>query len=563
MVRRLEQYRERGRALGFLIFLAVALAVSFPYFEGVRNANERPRLMQGMALWDTGVWAIDGPGGRRLDPGPDVSRSRIDHRLYPNKPPGVSVVCALAYASARAVHGDELTLRHLTWWARIWTGWLPTMLLCWFLVRRCSRLYSRTPAIAAVAVYALGSPAASYAHLAYGHQLAAALLVVGVSLCIDATSYELGNGLGTERPPMPRAVLWRALVGGLAAGCAVTVEYGAVFAGLPLAVLLLWRARESVRRVATVLALAGALVPIGLLAAYHSAVFGSPLSTGYHHVTNLEFAAKHAQGFLGLGLPSWQAFHTNFLAADSGLIWWMPLFPLAVYGLIKASTHIDKPCAREARMFAVTFLMYAVIVSSLSFTGGWRIGPRYLVVVLPMLVPGLAEVLGQMRARALFVAPILALALYGLVVNTMAANLWPHVDVTNINHPVGEVLIPLWSHGVEPYGLLEAWFNINAVHAIIAVTVLGALVALVRVVEIKPTTLVAVAVGVGCGAGLLGLAQLWPVHVKGTRNLAYIVRVWEPKLERRSGAHGIRIRPLPSGVVDLGPAKKHRLVPPR
>ena len=50
--------------------------------DNERNANELPRLMQAMAHADTGVWAIDGPGARRLRPGPDVSRSRVDGRTH-------------------------------------------------------------------------------------------------------------------------------------------------------------------------------------------------------------------------------------------------------------------------------------------------------------------------------------------------------------------------------------------------------------------------------------------------------------------------------------------------
>lgn len=184
--RRLRAHSPRAQAVGFLVFIALMLGLEFPYFEQTRNANELPRIMQGMARVDTDVWAIDGPGGRRMRPGPDVSRSHVDGRIYPNKPPGTTMVIGVAYRIARAVHGEELTLKLLTWWARLLSGWLPTLVLAWFLIWRLARQFSRGPAIAAVAVYALATPAASYAHLAYGHQLAAALLCIGAVLCVDA-----------------------------------------------------------------------------------------------------------------------------------------------------------------------------------------------------------------------------------------------------------------------------------------------------------------------------------------------------------------------------------------
>ncbi|HLT38773.1 MAG TPA: hypothetical protein VK034_20945, partial [Enhygromyxa sp.] len=73
--------------------VAMVLLAAFPYFEQVRNANELPRLVQAMSLVEHGEWTIDGPSRRGLALGPDVARSP-DGRLYPNKPPGASVVGA-------------------------------------------------------------------------------------------------------------------------------------------------------------------------------------------------------------------------------------------------------------------------------------------------------------------------------------------------------------------------------------------------------------------------------------------------------------------------------------
>ncbi|MCA9638029.1 MAG: hypothetical protein KC420_18500, partial [Myxococcales bacterium] len=87
----------RRQGLILVGLLAVALGLGVPYFEAIRSANERPRLLQGMALVECGEWAIDGPSRRGLALGPDVARSPVDRRVYPNKPPGASVVGALAY----------------------------------------------------------------------------------------------------------------------------------------------------------------------------------------------------------------------------------------------------------------------------------------------------------------------------------------------------------------------------------------------------------------------------------------------------------------------------------
>jgi uncharacterized membrane protein YeaQ/YmgE (transglycosylase-associated protein family) len=419
------------------------------------------------------------------------------------------------------------------------------------MLRRLSRAFSGEPAVAAVAIYALGTPAAAYAHLAYGHQLTAALLFGGIALLVDAVSID-----------SPRTRLF-AFAGGLLAGSAVTVEYGAAFAGLPIGVLLLLRARDRRHRIPVALAIAGAAIPLAMLAVYHDAAFGSPLATGYHHVTNDAFAQKHGQGLLGLGVPTWQAFHTHFLSADAGLLAWAPLTVLAIYGLAKAATHTDEPTRSEARVFLATFLLYAVIVSGLSFEGGWRVGPRYLVAVLPMLGLGLAEAIGQVRSHPTWIATVVLFGLYGIVVNTLAANLWPHFDVDNIHHPVSEVLLPLWERGLEPYSLPRAWFHVDVVHAVIVVTVAGGALALARPIELTPGTIAAVVLGAVGALLLVVLTQQWPPHDKGERNLAYIVRSWEPKPGELAPAPSVPLPPLPPGTKDPGPKRDVRSGAPR
>jgi hypothetical protein len=404
-------------------------------------------------------------------------------------------------------------------------------------------------------MYALATPAASYAHLAYGHQLAAALLCVGAVLCVDAV--RAGQALSV------RGRWIRAVGGGALAGAAVTVEYGAVFAGLPLGVFLVWSARSRGGLPLTLGALFGALVPVGLLAAYHRVVYGAVLSTGYHHVTNPDFAEKHGQGFLGLSLPTADGFNTHILDPGGGLLWWAPLVPLAIYGLVKATVHPDDPVRSFARVALATVVLYLLIVSGLSFTGGWRVGPRYLVAVLPLLAWGWAEALGQIRNRPLWIAAVVGLATYALVVNALAANLWPHLDLTNVHHPVPEVLFPLWREGVEPYGALRSWLHVDTAHAVIVISVVGGLLALGRVVEIAPKTLAGAAIGVLLGALALTSVTRWQPHPKAKRNLAYILRTWEPEVEPQLRRPSKALPPLASGVTDRGPRRKPSMIPPR
>lgn len=513
-----------------VVLLGVLLAALFPYFERTRNANERPRLLQGIAIVDDGTWSIDATARRLdLDAGPDTSRGPDGH-LYPNKPPGTTVVAALAYEAARATAGDEpLTLRRYTWWARTLGGLVPTLVLVWFLLRRWSVGPAATTA--AVLLYALGTPAAAYAHLFYGHQLAAALLGIGALLLLDGV---VPDEEMPSRSPARRRVL--AGVGGLLAASAVVVEYGAVFAAIPLGVALvtgLVATAPSVRRdraVALALGVVAALVPIAALMRYQAAAFGSAFSTGYHHATVDSFAAKHAEGLLGLSGPTLERAYTHLLSPGGGLLWWAPLVPLAIYGLV----HLARfgPHRTEARVHLGLVLLYALVACSLSFEGGWRVGPRYLVVVLPSLVLGLAWAIGLLRDRPIAIAVVTLLGTYSIVVNQLAANLWPHIDLTNVHHPVSEVLLPLWEKDARPYGLARDLWSLDVLWIVLSVAVLWWLSSLVRAWSPGWRSGIAIALGAAIGVLAVGQTRRFSPHPKAERNLAYILRQWEPPRDR-------------------------------
>jgi len=540
MVRRLPEYRERPKVFAFWLFVSFMIIASFPYFERIRNANEVPRVVQAMALWDAGHFAVDGPAGRRVQLGPDLARSPTNGRLYPNKPPGAGVVGAFGYGAARAWFGVDLDLREATWWVRFSTGMLPTMVLVWFLLRTLHRDYGRAAATAAVALYALGTPAYAYSHLAYGHQLAACLLYVGMWLCIRVATTDGG----TQRS----GSLVRAAVGGLLAGAAVTVEYSTALAGLPLGIALLRAARRRGSS-APLASVAGALVPIVALSLYHVEVFGAPWSTGYHYATTPEFAAKHAIGVLGGSWPTWHAFYTHVVAIESGLLGWAPLWVLGIYGLGVASQYPDE-CGRvHARVLLATLLLAILAGSGLQFDGGWRVGPRYLVAFLPMLATGWGEVLAEIQNRVTWIVVVVALGTYSVILNVWTGNLWPHFDLANVHHPAPEVLLPLWLEGVEPYGILRLLLRYDGVHAIIAIGVCGAVLALVRIIEPMPRTILAAATGTWFGIVLAGSLLFWPRHPRGAANLRYILAVWEPRIDSPNPPPSHPLRPLTADDV--------------
>jgi hypothetical protein len=492
----------RDRAPWLLLGLAVLLGAAFPYFERMMNANERPRLLQAMAWIDDGSSAIDGPAARGIPAGIDVARG-ANGRLYPNKPPGATVPAAAAYLVLKAAPGTP-TLRGYTFIARMLGGWLPTLVLLGFAWGRLAPRFGPRAAVFALVAYTLATPVMSYARLLFGHQLAACLLFVGVVWTVEAIA---------DRNP------GRAALGGAIASAAVVVEYFAAFAGLPLAVLVALRLRDPRSRATAAAAVAGALGPMLALALYHALVFGSPWATPYHSVVSDEFASTHAHGLLGLSWPTSSSAFEHLLSPWGGLMLWAPLTVLAVAALVRAeregsATSLDRVCL-------ATFAIVALLSLGLQQTGGWRVGPRYVVAVLPFTLPGLALLHGWMRVRVVHVI-VVALGLVSVLFNALAATLFPHLVPGG--NPLTDLLLPLFADGREPHGPLAAvgLFGVTAPAILIA-----ALAVFVWSAQIEGRRRQLALGGLLAIALFVGLLAL-PSAPDAEERLSAVTRIWEP-----------------------------------
>lgn len=522
-------------AVGGLLLLS--LGATAPYFGRLMNANERPRVLQAVAWVDEAELAVDGPAARGLAPGPDVARSPVDGRLYPNKPPGATVPTVVAYWAGKivtALGGPPPTLRSVTIAARVLGGLLPTLWLLWLGARRLRARGAGGCGDAAVLVLALATPLTVYARLLFGHVLAAALLLAGTLWLIDGTA-------------PAKASARRALAGGMLAASAITVEYAAVFAGLPLAVLLAWRLRQGAPRGPLLAALGGALLPVLALAAYHWAVFGSPWSTGYHHVTDAGFARTHGEGLLGLGLPTRASLFEHLLSPWGGLLVWAPLIAVALGVALVRWRVLDL----EERVATAMLLLFTVIVASLAQTGGWRVGPRYLVLAMPMALYGLVRLLQALRGRPVLAAMGLGVALASTTLEALAANLFPHL--VPHGNPWADLLLPLALEGRMPSSGLpgaggEAWAL--AVVVLVPLGLVGWSVARCAIAgepseRRRRQAVIVVGLGVAIAAALLGAALGAPSHPEAAGDLEAVRSIWEPVRSASAPAPVHVLAPLP------------------
>ena len=476
-----------------LVGLLLVVTGASPYFGRFMNANERPRLLQGIA-WVSGTSAIDGPATRHIAPGIDVSRAP-DGALVPNKPPGTTAVAAVAYGVVRAT--GNTSLEGYTRVARMLGGWIPMALLL-VLARR--RMGGAAGSFALVAL-ALGTPCLAYARLLYGHVLAAACLFAGVSVLDRAR---------VDRRP------WLGALGGAVAGAAVTVEYLAAFAGLPIGIWLLLDARRRGSWALVFAALAGAMVPIVALMAYHDALFGSPWRTPYHFVVREGFAEIHGRGLLGLTAPTAHSVFEHLLSPWGGLLYWAPLSVPATWAMVAAARRNEADTFE--RVSLSIFLLLLVLNLCLAQTGGWRVGPRYLVLGLPFLLPGLQRLHAWLGRPALG-ALVVALLGWSLFVNYLAAGLFPHLVPEG--NPLRDLLLPLLAEGLRPYSMWGPWgMGLSGVGTLILFVV----VTRPQTAAEQRSWLVG-ALGVGI---LLWGALLLPGTPGAEETFAGVQSIWEP-----------------------------------
>jgi len=337
---------------------------AYAYFfqGGGWNANVRFDLVR--ALVEQRTVRID---GYETNTGDLAFR---DGHYYCDKAPGLSLLAAPAYAAMYPLAGDgRLRGRFVSraaWVCTIWAVALPSAAAV-VMLYLLAGLLGLTPAAGAglALAYAFGTLAFPYSTLFYGHQLAAALLVVAFGLLASARHRRVEPGPG------------RLALTGLLLGSAIAVEYPSALA---VAAIVLYAA-AFVRPWPLRWLVAGLSLPLLALAAYHATVFGGPFTTPYAFSTD---APRHRGPFFGIGLPTAVSLYGIILSPYRGLFYSAPWLLLAVPGAVRLWRT---PSLRaEATVCVAVATLYVALNASLTdWPGGWSTGPRHLVPALPFL----------------------------------------------------------------------------------------------------------------------------------------------------------------------------------
>jgi hypothetical protein len=236
------------------------------------------------------------------------------------------------------------------------------------------------------------------------------------------------------------------------AGAAPLVDYQAAFATIPAAVWVIvriarWPRPQLARAVAV--AIAGAAIPIAILLWYHAVCFGGPFATGYDASTT--FDHYHQRGFLGLDELRWEAFVGSTVSGNNGLLVLWPMAALAVPGWFLMARRPELR-GHAAVTFAVA-VIYLLFISALSFwRGGWQVGPRYVMAMLPFLMPPIVVALAAAEWRWWLRAAAVGVCLVGLVTYGLTAAIYPYWPELFVS-PVHELTLRMLAGGHVPWNV--------------------------------------------------------------------------------------------------------------
>ncbi len=373
--------------------LALLLLVSYAYVWHAPDPNEQSRLNL--------VYAIVFYGKLNVDEFKDntIDIARYQGHYYCDKAPGLSFLAAPAMWALKPVWLRVAPTRPmrmlLTVYApRVFAVSLPSAAfaaLFFLFLRRlgASEFYALGLALA----YGLGTLAAPYSSLFYGHQL-------GASLGFSAFM------LLATRKRAGRVSARAAAAAGLLAGAAVVVEYPMALVAAALAAYVLAVTRSL--RVAAAYAAAAALPLLGLLA-YNYACFDNPLALAYSFEKSDYFRRHHAQGFVGLQAPRLAHLYAATFSPRRGVFFLSPFLLFAAWGWMRMARHRRlRGEAWTALAIVAAFLVYVSTLWRESYAYGP--GHRHMVPALPFLVLPLAFCPRRTRAWVLGLAAASAAA---------------------------------------------------------------------------------------------------------------------------------------------------------
>lgn len=412
----------RSRGLLVLLFCATVLLYCLTNYGGIRSPDGEVMFRVSERLASSGTFALEG----QLEDWKGFGlRKGVDGKLYAKYGPAVSVLCAplvkfgawavttswcnpatvpfglshyvdgglLRYVRRTApTQAREHTIRFI---ASFFNSIVTAIGVVFFFQIVMTFVRSTVSAWAVTVLYAFGTPAWVYAGTFFSEPL--------VTTCVLLASYLLmRHDPRSVRPT--RVPFWfdAALAGiclGMATSAHITAALFVPFLGVYFAYLC-YRRRHEARPARTLSAfLLGCIVLLLLLGYYNYARFGSMFETGRTIVVDGRGTLRH-----GEIVAPWEGLYGLLVSPGKGLALYCPVAVLCA--LFWRSFHRKNPFLSVVLIaMMVTRLLF--IATRSDWHGGFGLGPRHLVPIIPFLMlPAAAwldDRLEKHRTKALLV----------------------------------------------------------------------------------------------------------------------------------------------------------------
>ncbi len=334
--------------------------------------------------------------------------------------------------------------------------------------------------------YALATPALAYAGNFYSHQFTAVLLFGAFALLLgvgetrlgDSTRESQGAAFSLPRNRTSSRPIRRALLFGLLCGFALISEYPSTIIIAAFGVVALLRFTPRQLGVAVV----GGLLPLMLMTIYDLRSFGTIIPVGYAH--SALWQDQHHTGFLSITYPRPEALWGLTFSPFRGLFVRAPWLLLAVPGFVLWWRTREQRTAWWVALVATVglTLFYG---SSVMWWGGYGVGPRYLVPMLPFLALATAYAIRWLwKSLAGRVATIALVSVSGVLTwaETVAGQTLPP---DSFRQPWFEYTVPAWIEGhiARNFGMA---LGLQGVASLIPLAILMALMLTFLLVPRRP-----------------------------------------------------------------------------
>lgn len=375
--------------LALLVALG-AFAVYFGSFRAIHSIDGTTNVLLAYSLLEGDAYLDEFDGDRdRLS----YWSFRVGDHLVSPYPPGAALLAVPFAAAGRAFGIGPSEVAAVTVVGHIAAG-AATAASVGVVFVIAARLAGARRAVIVASLYAFGT---------------ATWPVSGVSLWQHGPA-QLCLALGllalVPGPTGPRAGL-----AGVAFGLATLarISDGLFLAAAGLALLLAYGRGPALRYAL------GAALPLAALAAYLTALFGSPFDTSYA-AYNFRSEREPLLGLVG-----------NLVSPGRGLLIYSPFLAVALVALAKRALARDAfAVILRAQLLAAAGIL-VLYASSVDWWAGYGYGNRYLADTLPLLAVGLALWLREPHARATWIAFAVASA-WAMALSLVGALFYDWID---------------------------------------------------------------------------------------------------------------------------------------